>query len=283
MWQRVEPADFLETRGAGRNVRERGIWEVCDEYEIRGDEVVAGIEYRGHAEEWGVYSPLEDVPDLFLKFSRTFTENDFEGAALAFAHNYGLPNSNREDVNDARSAHLTPERMDLSRFRGEAKKAHSVLVLYEAVLNEDVQAIKRAFLDHLDIDLFALYDKVFRIRDLHDTKVLLQIGLLCAIETVEQVVHGSCRQRIRINPPQNDRAPILSTIDTAWDFDNLFGAMYLQMWWLIGSRGNITRCRFCGRPVSLARSYPNGRKRRRDKRFCDDACRQAHHRAKKET
>jgi hypothetical protein len=281
MRQRVEPADFLETRGLGRNARERGIWEVCDEYEIRGDEVVAGIEYRGHDDEWGAYSPLEDVPDLFLKFSRTFTEDDFEGAALAFALNYGLPNSTQEVVNGEKGAHLTPERMDLSRFRGEAEKAHGVLALYEAVLNEDVQAARRAFLEHRGIDLFALYDKIFRIEDLHDAKILLQIGLLCAIETVEQVVHGSCRQHIRIDFPQNGRAPSLSTIDTAWDFDDLFGAMYLQMWWLIGSRGNITRCRFCGRPVSLARAHPDGRKRRRDKRFCDDACRQAHHRAKK--
>jgi hypothetical protein len=283
MRQRVEPADFLETRGTSRNAHERGIWEVCDEYEIWGDEVVAGVEYRGHAEEWGMYSPLEDVPDLFLKFSRTFIEDDFEGAVLAFAHNYGLPNSTQEGLNGTKGAHLTPERMALPRFRSEAEKAHSVLALYEAVLNEDVQAIKSAFLDHRGIDLFALYDKVFRIEDLDDANILLQIGLLCAIETVEQVVHKLCRQRIRIDPPQSGKAPSLSTINTSWEFDNLFGAMYLQMWWLIGSRGIITRCEFCGRPVSLARTYPDGRKRRRDKRFCDDACRQAHHRAKKES
>jgi hypothetical protein len=51
----------------------------------------------------------------------------------------------------------------------------------------------------------------------------------------------------------------------------------------IGSRGIIARCEFCGRPVFLARTYPVGRRRRRDKRFCDDACRQALHCAKEKS
>jgi hypothetical protein len=59
------------------------------------------------------------------------------------------------------------------------------------------------------------------------------------------------------------------------------GAMYLQMYWLLESGGDVTRCEHCGLTISLSRPQPEGRKRRSDKRFCDDACRQAHHRSKK--
>jgi hypothetical protein len=106
------------------------------------------------------------------------------------------------------------------------------------------------------------------------------VGALCAVQTVEEVVHELCWQRIRFSL-ESDKGPDLSTVHTAWTFENLLGAMYLQMWWLIASAGDITRCDFCGRIVSLARSHPEGRKRRRHKRFCDDACRQAHHRSRK--
>jgi hypothetical protein len=113
----------------------------------------------------------------------------------------------------------------------------------------------------------------------HDAS-LLNIGFLCAVQTVEEVVHGVCRNRIRFSL-ESSRRPDLSTVHTAWEFESLIGAMHLQMWWLMASAGDITRCEFCGRIVSLARSSPGGRKHRRDKRFCDDACRQAHHRSKK--
>ena len=66
-----------------------------------------------------------------------------------------------------------------------------------------------------------------------------------------------------------------------WEFDNLLGAMYLQMYWLMTSAGELKRCEHCGRIVSLSCPHPEGRKRRSDKRFCDDACRLANHRSKK--
>jgi adenine-specific DNA-methyltransferase len=50
---------------------------------------------------------------------------------------------------------------------------------------------------------------------------------------------------------------------------------------ILTSGGDLVRCEHCRRVISLARPHPQGRKRRRDKRFCDDACRQAHHRSKK--
>ncbi len=72
-----------------------------------------------------------------------------------------------------------------------------------------------------------------------------------------------------------------SCVRTYWGFDNLIGAMYLQMYQLMTSGGGLARCDNCGRMIALSYTDPRGRKRRRDRRFCNDACRQAHHRSKK--
>ncbi len=281
MWRRLEPADFNEAYGQAGNDAERRSWTVCDEgYEIIGDEIVAALEYSDLSDDWLDYSPLEDVPDLFLKFSKLYKQADFEHAALAFCNDYGLPDGMEEFVEGGRSPEGTPPRMKVSEFRDEARRAWGVLALYEAVLNGDAPSVKSLFLEFRDDKVFALWDKIFRFERIeeHDAS-LLNIGFLCAVQTVEEVVHGVCRNRIRFS--LESRRPDLSTVHTAWEFESLIGAMHLQMWWLMASAGDITRCEFCGRIVSLARSRPDGRKHRRDKRFCDDACRQAHHRSKK--
>lgn len=95
-----------------------------------------------------------------------------------------------------------------------------------------------------------------------------------------------CREAYRIGPDLSDIMTFedlykdLFKARIMWEFDNLLGAMYLQMFWLIGSDDGLGRCEYCGRTFFFARTQPEGRKPRRDKRFCDDACRQAHHRSK---
>ena len=74
-----------------------------------------------------------------------------------------------------------------------------------------------------------------------------------------------------------------SDIVDTWSFDNLLGAMYLQMFWLMGSGANTTRCDWCGRFITLGKPSPEAKKRPSHKRFCDRYCRQKwnyHHRAK---
>ena len=281
MWRRLEPADFREAHGLAGSEAAHS-WSVCGKgYEIVGDEIVATLEYSDLSDDWLDYFPLENVPDLFLKFGKLYEQADFEQAALAFSNEYGLPGDREVSAKDERNLKPTPTKMQLSEFRDGARRAWSVLAFYEAVLNGDAPAVKHLFLELRDDKVFALWDKFFRFERIEDhDDVLLQIGLLCAVQAVEEVVHDVCRNRIRFSLDSGKR-PDLSTVHTAWNFDSLIGAMHLQMWWLMASAGDITRCEFCGRIVSLARSRPEGRKHRRDKRFCDDACRQAHHRSKK--
>lgn len=282
MWRRLEPADFREAYGRASNYVEQGLWFVCDEgYEVVGEEVVAALEFSNLSEGWSAYLPLEDVPDLILRFAKLYEQDDFEQAALTFSNEYGLPGGRQVLVKGERGLKTTPPKMKLSEFRDEARRAWGVLALYEAVLNGDAPAVKDLFFELRDDEVFAPWDKFFRFERVEDyDDVLLSIGLVCAVQTVEEVVHDVCRHRIRFSLESGKR-PDLSTVYTAWDFDSLVGAMHLQMWWLMASAGDITRCEFCGRIVSLARPHPDGRKHRRDKRFCNDACRQAHHRAKK--
>ena len=236
------------------------------------------LEYGDLSEGWLTYSPLDEVPDLFLKFGKIHHRDDIEQAALAFCNTYGLP-GNRQKLADSSWLSLisTPLKVEVSEFRNEARRAWGIVALYEAVLNGDAHTIEEVFFELRDDDIFWQWGGLSHRQRVQD---YMQLGLICAVQTVEDVVHDLCRQRIGF-AFKKDGTPDLATVNTAWDFDSLIGAMHLQMWWLMASAGDITRCEFCGRIVSLARSRPEGRKRRRDRRFCDDACRQAHHRSKK--
>jgi hypothetical protein len=89
---------------------------------------------------------------------------------------------------------------------------------------------------------------------------------------LDPIVDKSCSQSLVLDI-DGMAQPGPSAVKLIWSFDDLLGAMYLQMYWILTSGGNLVRCEHCKRVISLARPHPQGRKRRRDKRFCDDACR----------
>jgi hypothetical protein len=71
----------------------------------------------------------------------------------------------------------------------------------------------------------------------------------------------------------------LGKLASHWGVRNLLGAMYLQFNWLITSGAALSRCKYCGRLISYAPTWPEseGRKPRKDKEFCDSRCRQNYH------
>ena len=109
----------------------------------------------------------------------------------------------------------------------------------------------------------------------------LLAALAASVSVVNTIVRRYCFQGIVIE--FDGPRPDPSVVRLKWDAYNLLGVMYLQMYWIMFSGGTLARCEQCRRVISLAKPNPEGRKRRRDKRFCDDACRQAHHRSKKRT
>jgi hypothetical protein len=245
-------------------------WWVCDEYELRGDKIVSRFDER-YEEKWTSYKPLVDTPDLFLKFARLYQAPNFGEAARQFSQRYGL-------------LHEPWQRQeDLSSFYRRAKQAWIVLRLYEAVLNTNARAVESLVSQNLDEnnglrDLIEAGKVLFP--ELPEEARWLTFAILQVTVRVGSVVEELCYPALdleELNIPLN-YSKIRSTIG----FRNLVGAMYLQMHLLLASGGNLTRCEYCKGIISLARSHPEGRKRRRDKRFCDDACRQAHHRSKKQ-
>jgi hypothetical protein len=65
----------------------------------------------------------------------------------------------------------------------------------------------------------------------------------------------------------------------SWGFRNLLGAAYLQFYWLVDSRADLKRCKFCGDIIEVAAPIlpdgKRGRKPRSDKEYCGKACLQA--------
>ena len=254
----------------------------CKEYELHEDWIVAAFSSED-IENWRHYSPLEEAPDLFLKFCGLHREPDFARAALLFAQRYGLPIGT---IGEGASGYM-PEELALQHFFEESRRAWVVLSLYESVLNRDEDAAMSLLstYHHID-DVFQGYFDALTRNKSDDMAGLppLHSALAASVSTVDTLVRKSCRQHTIIafdGMPHPDP----SVVRLVWSFDNLLGAMYLQMYWIMTSGGNLTRCEHehCRRVISLAKPHPEGRKRRSDKRFCNDACRQAHHRRKKRT
>jgi hypothetical protein len=285
MRRRVGRTDFKELPAAVFEARALGTWEKCDRYEIRKGEIVARpnrvrVHTGQYEEEWVSYNPIDDVPDLFLRFARLYEESDFDRAALDFTSKYGLPNGMDEAPAPFGEPGFETEAINwsLSQFHHEARRAWVVLALYEAVLNDEERTVRRLLSDHSDIDVIEGWLPWLPIGSAEHQNDTLWVGLRCAQEAAESIVHKYCRQHIVASFDPDTRPSVSYETDIVWTFDNLLGAMYLQMYWLMASSDSMVRCEHCGRIISPGRK---GRKRRSDKRFCNDACRQAHHRSKK--
>jgi hypothetical protein len=288
MRRRVGLTDFKVLPAVAFETRALGTWEKCDRYEIREGEIVARPNrVRGltgkYEEEWISYNPIDDVPDLFLRFARLYEESDFDRAALDFTSKYGLPNGADEAPAPFGDPGFETEAINwsLSQFHHEARRAWVVLALYEAVLNDEERTVRRLLSDHSDIDVFEGWLPWLPIGSAEHQNDTLWVGLRCAQEAAEMIVHQYCRQQIVAYLDPDIRPSVPHDTDIVWTFDNLLGAMYLQMYWLMTSSDSIARCEHCSLPISLGRPHRDGRKRRSDKRFCRDACRQAHHRSKR--
>jgi hypothetical protein len=276
MRRKLNADDFKLTTGPGTQLDSGSWWAVHDSYELQGGEIVGYpyIDEEGSTIVWG-YSPLKDEPDLFLKFARLYDKPDFEAAALDWCERYGLPGGSGRKKK-LRASHIfmsedeAPRRMPISAFRELAAEAHRVLLIYEAVLNRDEKVALT--LIHSE-DLARLQSLDLTEVELGRQALALTLHSACGI--VNDVVHDYCAPRLASTGVNS------LEIRSSWAFGNLLGAMYLQMYWLMASGENVARCEYCGQIISFARSHPESRKRRSDKRFCDDACRQAHHRSKK--
>jgi hypothetical protein len=273
MQRRLEREDFIRAGRLTIGSSESGKLAVCQEYEIQGDVIVAKWSQQEVA-HWWWYNPLQEAPDLFLEFAALHEASDFPEAALAFSHKRGLPGG-EGFLEPAVSPDNNAERITLSAFQGDTAQAWSILKVYEAALNRDEECLRIAakgldgFLEREDDGASGANVEQ------HVADPLIQVAFM-----VSKVAQERCYMIPSFTEEIGSLETLTSGIRSTWVFDNLLGTAYLQMWWLMSSGGDVTRCEHCRRIMSLARPYPNGRKRRRDKRFCSDSCRQAQHRSK---
>jgi hypothetical protein len=299
VWHRIDRGDFVK---AGELQRRMGpgtrVWGVCDEYELREPDEASHDDYLSFRltpryspnrdDKWRQYRPVENTPDLFLKFARLYrggedryVDSVFVSSILDWVHQYGLSGYGNY------SYYGGPEET-LNNYAGSAYWAAGILAMYEAALNGDEGAARAVVLEEfLWVDIAGPELKSSGEQHFDNFKVQLiekhwngdYVGY--ALNTAMDLVVLTVREECFPTLYPRERASDPSEISAGWGFKSLHGAMYLQMYWLMAAGRDVTRCEYCGRIISLSRPHPEGRKRRRDRRFCNDACRQAQHRSKK--
>jgi hypothetical protein len=302
VWHHIDRGDFVKASELQRRMSSgTSLWGVCEEYELRELDEASHHEYSSFKivpkyppnrdDKWRLYHPVEDTPDLFLKFARLYrgsgyhyVDSVFVSSILDWVHQYGLSGYGNY-------SYYGGQEEILSNYAWSAYWAAGILAMYEAALNGDEEAAKAAVLEEfLWVDIVGLAGPQFKGlgEQRFDEYKAEHIENLCngdylgyALDAAKVLVELTAREESFPTLYPREVVSDPSVISAGWGFKSLFGAMYLQMYWLMASGGDVTRCEHCGQIISLVRPHPGGRKRRSDKRYCDDACRQAHHRSKK--
>ncbi len=134
-------------------------------------------------------------------------------------------------------------------------------------MNDDDRKGRKLLYDHDDVEPFGNHLFLLPKGTNKDQDLALKAGLLYVVEASKVVVHKYCRQSLVLSLDPDATLDASYEVDVTWEFDNLLGAMYLQMYWLVAAGGTLARCGVCGRMIARANSNKGGRQTRRDKKF----------------
>jgi len=239
---------------------------------------------------------LVDTPRLFLDFARIAERKNPAAALSQWIAQYGLlgfaDSSPQWSPEGSPQVTVPPRQYDDTGGPGETLEAvweevyttNSILALYEAVLNRDHETLesllfppgedpewlerRREYANELRQESGSDWTDVLVDQALGQVWAYLDALSVFAYPTISPM--GSLHQQ-----------PLLTVdrLNASWGVRNLLGAMYLQFFWLVTSAGELARCKYCGRIISYAPTWPEseGRKPRKDKEFCDSRCRQNYH------
>jgi hypothetical protein len=181
----------------------------------------------------------------------------------------------------------------LEDYLEEMRQAARIVRLYEAVLEDNEEAARELLGYPSDTQEDVLYELdvteedrdqrtvTFKIKGLIPAQQLMSAnerlgddGEWYEMDPLEHADVEVCRAvTSRVNKhchvtaiPPKKRSRDVAMIRTGWAFNSLLGAAYLQMYWHIGARGKITRCKQCAALIPDARE---------DQEFCrnDGRCR----------
>jgi hypothetical protein len=219
-----------------------------------------------------VYAPLQETPDLFLKFAglrrhKAKTRDEAAEIMLNWAKNYGVlglyPGNDRRE--------------SLTRFVSSARRAARCLELYEAA------TVETGGLPDPDIET---------LEKLSVPGKTAKQKREAALEEVEVIVGVHLEDECYLRPYRrvNRQNGMTLRFEQGYGFRSLRGAMYLQMMWLM-EVGHPPRCKGpgCNRIIRIGKYAPGARelaeesrhkggrprryKTRKDKEYCSDNCR----------
>lgn len=302
----MDEKSFAEARHHVPNANSGGSVLVCDEYELYLDTTKSPkmgrylhyllpkylMKFRGGhllTDEcrWRVYEPLKEEPDLFLKFARLYEQGRRPQAALEWANQYGALTCSlviHMDRNKLKYEDPSP-REQVEDFFEEVDRAATILYLYEAVLSRNEDAVAVLIVHGPSPFLMEIYKNHWLqscTSEEHGND-LLTFALFALMAEVSRMVRTYAYQQLHI-PAELADLPLASRMRQSWSFDNLLGAMYVQMYWLLAAgEKNVTHCLYCRKLISLTRgasateNLRKPRKPRQDKQYCDHLCRQRHY------
>jgi hypothetical protein len=308
----VDKCEFFENKKMRAVPDEGQNWAVCRDYEVCEVPESAGGAYvrakysQDQKDKWTEYKPLQDKPDLFLRFANLHEQGRSEGSALDWARRYGLlgytpredvrigrpvteslPSEvseprrraevpSWEDIRPALGYTAVPADGTIEVFWEEVRRAAGVFAMYEAWLSRDNDFAKEVLLKRSPFiggRVWGYVESKTHTSEVSYVDAIVQMALkgsylqYClptAIYVVEGTVNDFCYHRINLGENWEDPSQVVDV----WAFENLLGAMYLQMYWLMGFSGNTVRCDWCRRPISLERPSPDKKKTPDHKRFC---------------
>src|SRR5215203_6128094 len=301
MWRRLNREEFADTNplsALDKKSADTFVWRVFEKYEAKNPPPDGGrwpylVAPEG-TEPKRTYEPLRDTPHLFLDFARLHEKGS--GAFDQWFAEHGLLGLHpREPWRFRNIGSWTPS--DKFEDMGgptetmyfhyhEARAANYALRLYEAALSRDDGKLAETIFDdehHGRVEKEILFNMRANITGAERVDVLVDVALQELAMQVNEVLRaysyplttfGLSSEALTPKEPQS----LGSLTASLWP-RNLLGAMYLQFYWLITSRGELSRCKFCNRFISFARPAigGKGRKVRNDKQFCSSQCRQNYH------
>jgi len=294
MRHRLGRDDFTKTGELHhRHAPDVRYWKVCQGYELQPSPESASYKDRSNhtdclikpkysanqEDRWHIYNPFEDTPYLFLEFTRLYEPGKGASvdAILNWVHRYGL-------LAYGEGRYFGGPEETVEQYRASIYWAAGILAMYEAALNGDEEAAKDVVLrEFLSVGPFPYLrkklseqefaaDQAETVEQLWDSSYVAY-ALENALDLVTVTVQAECRPTLYL--PEGGRDP--SQVSSGWGFSSLYAVIYLQMYFLMAAGVNITRCKYCGRIISLTSLQRGARKTRQDKKFCNDACRQRHH------
>ena len=203
------------------------------------------------------YQPLVSYPGLFLTFARLAEGDGLDSnpldsernaaAALQWAHGHGTLGLTTVEDHGRLGASTRGGRGDtVESFADEAWIAHGALTVYEAATAPEGP----------DMETLRSYDPSYGFFT-QEPERAQEWGM----QAVANVVQAKVSRHASLALYQRDGGYV-----QGYDFANLLGAMWLQMFWLLTADKQPRKCRRCRRVIV-------GRK---NKFYCDDKCKNAY-------